>query len=324
MLVVQLETTTFFEKYNKQMRRKYFSDSPISIETCYVEGLSRDYFPVLLNSSGNKFVYGKVIDEETNEITQGFFVCNEWHHTPVPLNIKQQLALDYYFFNSFRKAAKYARENGWQGVNLVQLFPCVAYELLPPSVNVSDDGNKLTKILELWDDEEPTLIFSKKNDDGTLADIGNNRFERYVINIIKRSYRKTFIDIISKEHKAYIFKIYIPIINSQIGEYEYIKYLNCSWRRIKKIASYYCQFGLVAIFLDYSNYMLWAGCLHKSLPIPFTQSDIEEIKKDWRKMVYDNPYLEHTFFEGDNLTKWDWEIIKKARAKMKQTYQSKI
>ena len=29
-------------------------------------------------------------------------------------------------------------------------------------------------------------------------------------------------------------------------------------------------------------------------------------------MIYDNPYLEHTFYEGEYLTKWDYEILKKA------------
>ena len=298
------------------MRRKDFASSLISIETCYAEGLPKEYFPVLLHVSGNKFVYHREIDEDTNEVTEGFCVCDQWHHTPVPLNTKQQLALNYYFFNCHRKAIKYARENDWQGVNLIQLFPCVTYELLPHSVNIMDDGSKVTGILELWDDDEPDLCISRINDDGTLADFGRNRFEQYVINIIKKSYLNTFIDMISKDNKAYVFRICIPIINSHFGEHEDIKHVNCSWKRILKIANYYSRFGLATIYWDDSNFLLWAGCKHKRLPIPFSQNDIEEANREWSKIVYDNPYLEKTFYEGDNLTKWDYEVLKKARAKM--------
>lgn len=93
------------------MRRKDFTTAPISIETCYAEGLPQTYMPVLLHVSGNKFVYHKEIDECTNEITEGFCVCDEWHHTPVLLNSEKQRALLHYFFNCHRKAIKYAREN---------------------------------------------------------------------------------------------------------------------------------------------------------------------------------------------------------------------
>lgn len=299
------------------MRRKDFACAPISIETCYAEGLPKEFFPVLLRVSGNKFVFHKEIDEETNELTEGFCVCDQWNHTPIPLNSKQQLALNYYFFNLYRKAVKYARENGWQGVELVQLFPCVTYELLPHSINIMDDGSKVTGILELWDDEEPVLSFSNINDDGTLACFRRNGFEQYVINIIKKSYLDTFIDILSKNHKAYIFRICIPIINSHFGEYEDIKHLNCSWRRILKIARYYSRYGLVTIYWNDSNFLLWAGCKHRKLSIPFSRYDVEEAYREWNKMIYDNPYLEHTFYEGEYLTKWDYKILKKARAKMK-------
>lgn len=79
------------------MRRKDFTTAPISIETCYAEGLPQTYMPVLLHVSGNKFVYHKEIDECTNEITEGFCVCDEWHHTPVLLNSEKQRALLHYF-----------------------------------------------------------------------------------------------------------------------------------------------------------------------------------------------------------------------------------
>ncbi len=139
------------------MRRKDFASAPISIETCYAEGLSKDFFPVLLHVSGNKFVYHREMDGDTNKVTEGFCVCDQWYHTPKPLTTKQQLAL---------------------------------------------------------------------------------------------------------------------------------------------------------------NLLLWAGCKHKRLPIPFSQHDVEEANREWDKIVCDNPYLEYTFDEGNNLTKGDYEILKKARAKM--------
>lgn len=196
------------------------------------------------------------------------------------------------------------------------MFPCVTYELLPHSVNIKDDGSKVTGILELWDDEEPALCISNINDDGSLADFGRNRFEQYVINIINKSYLNTFIDLISKDNKAYIFRICIPIINSHFGEHEVINHVNCSWKRILKIARYYSKFGLTTIYWDNSNLLLWAGCKHKRLPIPFSLYDVEEANREWSNKICDNPYLEHTFCEDDNLTKWDYEILQKARAKM--------
>ena len=298
------------------MRRKDFATAPISIETCYAKGLPQTYMPVLLHVSGNKFVYHKEIDECTNKITEGFCVCDEWHHTPVPLNSEKQRALLYYFFNYHRKAIKYARENDWQGINLVQLFPCVTYELLPHSVNIMDDGSKVTGILELWDDEEPALCISKINDDDTLADFGSNKFEQYVISIINKSFLNTFIDMISKDNRAHFFRILIPIISSKFGEREEIRRVNCSWKRILKIASYYSGFGLVTIYWDESNLLLWASCCHKRLPIPFTRYDVELANREWSQKIYDNPFLEHSFCEGDNLTKWDYEILQKARKKM--------
>ena len=298
------------------MRREDFANNPISIETCYAEGLPQTYMPVLLRVSGNKFVYHKEIDEYTNEITEGFCVCDEWHHTPVPLDFEKQRALLYYFFNCHRKAFKYARENGWQRINLVQLFPCVTYEMLPHSVNIMDDGSKVTGILELWDDEEPALCISKINDDGKLIDFGNNKFEQYVISIINKSFLNTFIDMISMDNRAHFFRILIPIINSKFGEREEIRHVNCSWKRILKIASYYRRFGLVTIFWDESNLLLWAGCYHKRLPIPFSRNDVEQANREWSQMIYDNPFLEYSFWEGDNLTKWDYEILQKARRKM--------
>ena len=299
------------------MRREDFANNPISIETCYAEGLPQTYMPVLLHVSGNKFVYHKEIDEYTNEITEGFCVCDEWHHTPVPLDFEIQRALLYYFFNRHRKALKYARENGWQRINLVQLFPCVTYEMLPHSVNIMDDGSKVTGILELWDDEEPALCISKINDDGILIDFGNNQFEQYVISIINKSFLNTFIDMISKDNRAHFFRILIPIISSKFGEREEIRHVNCSWKRILKIASYYSRFGLVTIFWDESNLLLWAGCYHKRLPIPFSRNDVEQANREWSQMIYDNPFLEYSFWEGDDLTKWDYEILQKARRKMK-------
>lgn len=298
------------------MRREDFANNPISIETCYAEGLPQTYMPVLLRVSGNKFVYHKEIDEYTNEITEGFCVCDEWHHTPVPLDFEKQRALLYYFFNCHRKALKYARENGWQRINLVQLFPCVTYEMLPHSVNIMDDGSKVTGILELWDDEEPALCISKINDDGKLIDFGNNKFEQYVISNINKSFLNTFIDMISKDNRAHFFRILIPIISSKFGEREEIRHVNCSWKRILKISSYYRRFGLVTIFWDESNLLLWAGCYHKRLPIPFSRNDVEQANSEWSQMIYDNPFLEYSFWEGDNLTKWDYEILQKARRKM--------
>ena len=298
------------------MRRKDFAFEPISIETCYSEGLPKEYMPVLLHISGNKFVYRKEIDIDTNEIIEGFYVCNQWHHTPTPLNASQQHALNLYFLNCHRKAIKYARENDWQGVNLVQLFPCVTYELLPHSVNIMDDGRKVTGILELWDEEEPVLCISDVDDEGNLADFGSNKFEQYVINIIKKNYLSTFVNLITTDNKAHLFKICIPIINSHFGEQEEIKHVYCSWKRILKIARYYSKFGLTIIYWNESNLQLWAGYKHKRLPIPFTQNDVEEANREWNQKIFDNPFLEHTLFEDNNLTKWDYEILQKARAKM--------
>lgn len=85
------------------MRRKDFAYAPISIESCYAEGLPKEFLPVLLHVSGNKFVYHREIDEDTNEVIEGFCVCDQWYHTPVPLNTKQQLALDYYFLTVIGK-----------------------------------------------------------------------------------------------------------------------------------------------------------------------------------------------------------------------------
>jgi hypothetical protein len=295
------------------MRRKDFTTAPISIETCYAEGLPQTYMPVLLHVSGNKFVYHKEIDECTNEITEGFCVCDEWHHTPVLLNSEKQRALLHYFFNCHWKAIKYAKENDWKGINLVQLFPCVTYELLPHSVNIMDDGSKVTGILELWDDEEPALCISKINDDDTLADFGSNKFEQYVISIINKSFLNTFIDMISKDNRAHFFRILIPIISSKFGEREEIRHVNCSWKRILKIASYYSRFGLVTVYWDESNLLLWASCCHKRLPIPFTRFDVEQANREWCQKICDNPFLEHSFREDDNLNKWDYEILQKAR-----------
>lgn len=295
------------------MRRKDFTTAPISIETCYAEGLPQTYMPVLLHVSGNKFVYHKEIDECTNEITEGFCVCDEWHHTPVLLNSEKQRALLHYFFNCHRKAIKYAKENDWNGINLVQLFPCVTYELLPHSVNIMDDGSKVTGILELWDDEEPALCISKINDDDTLADFGSNKFEQYVISIINKSFLNTFIDMISEDNRAHFFRILIPIISSKFGEREEIRHVNCSWKRILKIASYYSRFGLVTVYWDESNLLLWASCCHKRLPIPFTRFDVEQANREWCQKICDNPFLEHSFREDDNLNKWDYEILQKAR-----------
>lgn len=90
---------------------------------------------------------------------------------------------------------------------------------------------------------------------------------------------------ISKDNKAYVFRICIPIINSHFGEHEDIKHVNCSWKRILKIASYYSKFGLATIYWDNSNLLLWAGCKHKRLPIPFSQHDVEEANREWDKIV---------------------------------------
>ena len=107
--------------------------------------------------------------------------------------------------------------------------------------------------------------------------------------------------------------ILIPIISSKFGEREEIRHVNCSWKRILKIASYYSRFGLVTVYWDESNLLLWASCCHKRLPIPFTRFDVEQANREWCQKICDNPFLEHSFREDDNLNKWDYEILQKAR-----------
>ena len=134
-----------------------------------------------------------------------------------------------------------------------------------------------------------------------------------MISIINKSFLNTFIDMISKDNRAHFFRILIPIISSKFGEREEIRHVNCSWKRILKIASYYSRFGLVTVYWDESNLLLWASCCHKRLPIPFTRFDVEQANREWCQKICDNPFLEHSFREDDNLNKWDYEILQKAR-----------
>ncbi len=39
------------------MRREDFAAAPVTIKQCYDDGLSKDSFPVLLTSTGVKYIY---------------------------------------------------------------------------------------------------------------------------------------------------------------------------------------------------------------------------------------------------------------------------
>lgn len=288
----------------------------ITLETPYNEGLEKVFFPVLIHTSGKKYVYHKERDEETNEVTEGFCVCDNWHDMPIPVNVSQQKALDFYFLNRYRKALKYAKSMKWESVKLVSIFPVMTYELLPHSINTLEDGRKVTGMVELWDDGNPVLVIGEVDEQNNLINYGKHSYENYVISVINKRYVFAFIDLISKENKAYDFNIRIPIINSQFGEFEEVRDVHCSWKRIVKIASYYSQFGLTTISFSTGNLLLWASYMHKRLPIPFTRYDVDVARKEWNQMTYDNPFLENSIFDGSGLTKWDFEIIEKARLRM--------
>ena len=84
-----------------------------------------------------------------------------------------------------------------------------------------------------------------------------------------------------------------------------------------KIANYYRKWGLAVVSWGPNNMALWAAFKHKSLSLPPKKEDVQNAAREWDKMLYDNPFLEQSFFEKDNLTKWDYEVLEKARKKMK-------
>lgn len=289
-----------------------------TIAVCYAEGLPKEYFPVLLHPSGKKYVYQREIDEDTYDVSEGFCVCDNWSDEPLPVSPIQQKALDLYFLKSYSNALKYARLNGWNKIRLISVFPVLVYELLPHSINVLEDGREVTGCLEIWPhNPEPVLVISDVDKKGELTDYGKNAFENYVINVINKRYINTLIEVIAKDNKVHDFNLRIPIINSHFGEFEEIKNVKCSWKRIVKIASYYSRYGLSVIYYGSGNLLLWASYKHKRLPVPFTRNDIEKAGQEWDQKVFDNPFLEHSYIEDDNLTKWDYEILDKARQKMK-------
>ena len=298
------------------MNRLDYIENMWEIASCYDAGLPREYFP-LCEMSGKKYVYHKERDEDTQELTEEICETEEWNDIPLPVSTEEESAIENYFFSKHREALKYAKENNWKSIIMVSIYPVITYELLPHSINVMDDGKKVTGILELWDDEPPMLCISEVNEDGELKDFGGNRFENYVIYVIRERIFKRFIGELSKSSQAYNFNLYIPQIHSSFGEMETIKNVCCSWKRIMKIANYYRKWGLVVVSWGPNNMALWAVYKHKSLSLPPKKEDVQNAAREWDKMIYDNPFLEKSFFENDNLTKWDYEVLEKARKKMK-------
>lgn len=166
------------------MNRMDYIENMWEIASCYDAGLPREYFP-LCEMSGKKYVYHKELDEATQELTEEFCVTEEWSDIPLPVSTEEKSAIENYFFSKHREALQYAKDNDWKSIRMVSIYPVITYELLPHSINVMDDGKKVTGILELWDDEPPTLCISEVNEDGELKDFGGNQFENYVISVIR-------------------------------------------------------------------------------------------------------------------------------------------
>lgn len=292
------------------MNIDYYLKNKCDLASCYENGLSKDCFPLCI-ISGKIYLYMKQYDEEKQSLKEGFYTTDRWHVEPLPVSYEEQKVIDDYFFTQHREALKYAKNMDWEGAKLVSIFPVVTYELLPHSINVLEDGSRVTGIVELWDDESPTLCVAEVDKDENLKHYGDNRFHNYVIEIIKKRIFLIYVKRITSSSEARFFNLQIPIIHSQSGEMEKIDNVLCGWKRIKKIANYYCKWGLSIISLG--NVIIWAGYKHKSLPIPFKREDIQKAAKEWDQMIYDNPFLEHTYFENCNLNKWDYEILEKAR-----------
>lgn len=287
-----------------------YINNKYNLASCYENGLPRECFPLCIISD-KKYLYKKEWDEITQELSEGFYTTDRWCDCPFPVSSEEQKAIDNYFFTRNQKAFNYVKEMGWKGAKLVSIFPVVTYELLPHSINVLEDGRRVTNIIELWDDEPPALCIAEVDKDDTLMLYGRNNFHNSVIEIIKQRIFQSYVNRITSSSEARYFNLYIPKIHSQFGEMEKIDNVFCGWKRIKRIANYYCKWGLSTISLGKT--IIWAGYKHKSLPIPFKKDDIQKAAKEWDKMVYDNPFGEHTFFENSNLNKWDYEILEKAR-----------
>lgn len=292
------------------MNIDYYLNNKCDLASCYESGLSRDCFPLCI-ISGKIYLYMRQCDEEKQGLTEGFYITNRWNDEPFPVSLEEQKVIDDYFFTKHRNALKYGKGMDCERAKLVSIFPIITYELLPHSINILEDGRRVTGILELWDDESPTLCIAEIDNDENLKQYGENRFHNYVIEIINKRIFQTYVKRITSSSEARYFNLHIPKIHSQWGEMEKIDNVLCGWKRIKKIANYYCKWGLSIISLG--NVIIWAGYKHKSLPIPLKREDIQKAAKEWEQMINDNPFWEHTYFEDRNLNKWDYEILEKAR-----------
>lgn len=270
----------------------------------YAENKINGYFP-LLTKDNVVYLYHYGSDDDDADDIKGFCVYSKDDFLPRKVHYFEQKIIDEYFYLSYCKASQYAKRKGPSRVELFSIYPVLKYNIFPISNNMIEreiiiiDGDRIYRSKEKSEISNSNIPFIQNG----LAKLINNRL------------LKGLVCVLSKSNNAFDFDLVIPKINPsslQKGESEIIFRIHCTWKRIYKIASYYCRYGYSAIFWSDSGLLLGHLYKHTSLPIPYDEKEtaraIVEAENDWSQMMYDNPFLEHAHFTKP-LNQWDYDLL---------------
>ena len=252
-----------------------------------------------------------------DENKEGFYVLFPDNSIPQKASCFQS-EIDEYFYLSYKKALDYALCKGEsEQIKLVSVFPFVKYDLL--FFSDDDDVVVIDSIIVDGDEIYDPSCLSNDIIDLFVSNESNNEYLSYVCS---QCIKYGFIAMLSKSNETYYFDLLLPnqIPSSEKPIPEIISNIKCTWRRIDKIAFYYRRFGYCAIYWSATHQLLRHYYKHAMLPLPSPELSIDEaIAKayyEWEQMLDDNHYLKLTYF-NEKLSKWDYELLSKAKRKMK-------
>lgn len=256
-------------------------------------------------------------DYNENE-TEGFYVLFPDQSMPQKATFVQR-EIDEFFYLSYKKALDYALCKGEsEHIKLVSVFPFIKYDLLFYS-----DEDDVVVIDSIIVDGDEIYDSSCLSNDIINLFVSNESKNEYLSYVCSQRIIYGFIVMMSKSNETYYFDLLLPhqIPSTEKRKPEIVRKIKCTWKRIDKIASYHRRFGYCAIYWSATHQLLRHYYKHAMLPLPTPELGINEAiaraYDKWEQMLDDNHYLRLTYF-NEKLNKWDYELIAKARQKMKR------